>query len=203
MEEGECFSCDKCNFQTTTQGQLEKHRINRHVTFSCDLCNFEAAKKRVLRDHLRFKHYRLTYNCELCAKKFNGKMFLKRHMFKVHSSQLSRCKQCGVKYLELFKKHKCKNIAFFCNGCDKVFKRKDRAKEHAIFVVSSVRGPIPWEIIPRASILTTSMILFVHTAEKLSRGRINWNSTQRQCIYWKIKRIGLLKATKVNHSKTV
>ena len=89
MEEGECFSCDKCNFQTTTQGQLEKHQINRHVTFSCDLCHFEAAKKRDIRDHLRFKHYGLTYNCELCAKKFNGKMFLKRHMFKMHGSQLS------------------------------------------------------------------------------------------------------------------
>ena len=131
MEEGECFSCDKCNFQTTTQGQLEKHIINRHVTFSCDICNFEAAKKHDLRDHLRFEHYGLTYNCEFCAKKFNGKMFLKRHMFKMHGSQLSRCKQCGVKYLESFKKHKCKNIAFACNGCDKVFKRKDRAKEHA------------------------------------------------------------------------
>ena len=130
MEEGECFSCDKCNFKTTSNVFLEQHMMKRHVIFICDICNFETAKKQRLRDHLRFLHYGITHECELCTKNFTGKNLLQEHMTRDHASKMANC---GTRSIRNDKKHKSKmkkKSLFACNQCEKIFKRKDRAEEH-------------------------------------------------------------------------
>ena len=96
MEDGECFSCDQCNFKTTTETHLKQHVMKRHVTFACDICNFETAKKQTLRDHLRFIHYGITYDCELCSKRFTGKNFLREHMIQRHSNKMAKCEPQSI-----------------------------------------------------------------------------------------------------------
>ena len=130
MEEGECFSCDKCNFKTTTETNLKQHIMKRHVIFACDICDFETAKKNTLRDHLRFIHYGITYDCELCSKRFTGKNFLREHMIQNHTDKVAKYETQSTKP---DMKPKCqikKKSVFACNQCERIFKRKDRAEEH-------------------------------------------------------------------------
>ena len=53
----DCFTCDKCGFNTNSLATLVQHKTNEHnQVLSCDHCDFKSFKKTDLQIHLTFKH---------------------------------------------------------------------------------------------------------------------------------------------------
>ena len=121
--------CDLCGFQSSSTGNLEKHKLVHNVEVqegiinNCYDCNLNFSNKNNLKRHSQEVHYgnkknldfvedfddMKTINCEKCGEKFKRTSHLKRHENSVHNSNTR---------------------SFQCPSCDKTFPRKDNLNRH-------------------------------------------------------------------------
>ena len=61
------FKCQKCDYEATLQGNLQKHIESKHEgkIFQCHECDFKATSKRELKIYTQFKHECKTFQCNV------------------------------------------------------------------------------------------------------------------------------------------
>ena len=118
----EQFNCDQCDFQGTTQLQLNKHinlkhnvkgqniaenccKLKKHMNdshpekqFNCDQCDFQATALLQLNKHINLKHrlegqnIRNVIHCNNCGEQFSDKWNLMNHRKRMHINTVALCK---------------------------------------------------------------------------------------------------------------
>ena len=53
IHDGVKYNCDRCDFKSTTQGNLGIHKLSVHegVTYKCDQCDYRAKRPGNLKSH--------------------------------------------------------------------------------------------------------------------------------------------------------
>ena len=78
---GEMYSCDKCDFNTSTTKTLYRHKRTKHeeASFNCDECDYIGSQQGNLTQHKKSKHEGVKYSCDLCDNNASQLGHLKRH----------------------------------------------------------------------------------------------------------------------------
>ena len=143
-------SCDKCNYQTKTRGNLINHKRLVHENYKpkkCNLCDRRFATKALLDEHKERSHNPEGILCNDCGKIFKSPKLLKRHELWHHKPEQAGgpvpCQICGKmsmhKYAlqkHIHRVHKKKIIldgdlsGTPCHVCGKSYAEKKSLKQH-------------------------------------------------------------------------
>ena len=140
--------CDKCDFESKSYLTLQKHKSEFHGDLlNCQLCPKSFKFKTSLVKHLISSHENrnVSFQCDKCPKKFIKKVYLTNHLLRFHHlAKENLCLHCGQAFLtsESLKRHitdeHFSSVTFKCDICEKMFKRKDKWKNH-IAIHSGIR----------------------------------------------------------------
>ena len=118
------FKCDKCDFNTTSLEDLEKHK--KYHKKICHKCGYFAENLEELKEH-KAKNHKIkdpAYKCYDCNYKTNHPEELKHHRIKEHEKNLS-CTVRGCTFLanniDELNSHMNRHLAvnpFKCDNCD-------------------------------------------------------------------------------------
>ncbi|CAL4122293.1 unnamed protein product [Meganyctiphanes norvegica] len=92
------YSCEECDFKTTTEHNLEVHIVRKHgdmQLFPCSYCDFKCTSPYILKKHITAKHPDEDYDnkklmnknifqCPNCDKPFANRAKLKEHYISEH-----------------------------------------------------------------------------------------------------------------------
>ena len=94
------LNCDKCNYKTKTENNLEVHRSLKHrQIISCNLCVFECGTQSELLVHEEEAHKKNKFSCKECHNIFHSAKKLQEHMQYKHSEiSCYPCDHCGKRY---------------------------------------------------------------------------------------------------------
>ena len=119
------FSCESCNYKTTTKENLRIHSKSIHegIKYPCDQCDYKATQRSSLNTHKQSIHEGITYACEKCDYKAKTKTKLKIHMRGVHEGQRHPCNLCSfsataINKVKLHQLTIHDGLRFPCNLCD-------------------------------------------------------------------------------------
>ena len=114
-EAGGWMTCETCNFQARTWGQLKEHTLLNHLEAAkkffhcykdvkveshvCQHCEQVFSCQKNLSRHVKKKHYEETHECSVCSESFSRKDNLKRHEV-THGTGSSKysCDDCGKQF---------------------------------------------------------------------------------------------------------
>ena len=87
IHEGVKYQCDQCQYQATQQGYLKAHKLSLHegVKFDCDQCEYKATFATHLTQHKKVKHEGFRFPCDECDYKATRTTYLRSHKSKHHS----------------------------------------------------------------------------------------------------------------------
>ena len=87
MEDVGKFPCNQCDYISTTNGNLTKHRKALHdrVKYPCDKCDKQYQTISDVNRHKKAIHEGIKYTCPECDHQFGQRSHLKEHRM-VHSS---------------------------------------------------------------------------------------------------------------------
>ena len=76
------YSCNKCDHQASTQGNLKIHIQSLHekIQYSCNQCDYQATPNGDLKTHIQSVHKKIKYSCNQCDHQATGKGNLKKHI---------------------------------------------------------------------------------------------------------------------------
>ena len=97
--------CDKCEFQTENQDDIENHRnSHKKQSHNCDQCDYEANSKDDLNNHVEV-YTKPQFNCNICNKEAQTEKDMLNHKQKEHSTSQNLCQDKCKKYDELVANH--------------------------------------------------------------------------------------------------
>ncbi|XP_055910435.1 zinc finger protein 546-like [Eupeodes corollae] len=128
--------CNRCEFTTTQQSLLVKHRKKKHYNyyhnrirkFLCAYCPKKFLTLKTLNDHEDYQHgeQKTAHQCDLCGKKFDTNFKLQLHKKSAHENERPyMCKECPKAFklksqlLQHEKNHYERKIN--CPYCDKKY----------------------------------------------------------------------------------
>lgn len=133
------YSCEKCDFNTSSLNSYEKHITDckdldpdqledpSDKNFECPMCNQKFAFLAYLSRHMNKHHVTdKAFHCDVCKKDFSGKRSLAMHMRVHKEKEIHQCQECPKTFkseLEFAKhmiSHKGEN-PFECEVCHKRF----------------------------------------------------------------------------------
>ena len=90
------FSCKKCNFAGTSQGEINRHFLNDHGSLSCTICGKQCKTISSMRKH-NYEHSEKVgkYSCDDCDKRFPFASQLKLHRKKHLTALEHMCIHCN------------------------------------------------------------------------------------------------------------
>ena len=98
MTNQDAHSCDQCNKQLSSKGNLARHRQVYHGVhkFQCHQCEYHGDDKNFLKDHREKNHPKMvkTYPCDLCIHISNVKYNLLKHKQIKHEDNKFNCDKC-------------------------------------------------------------------------------------------------------------
>ena len=98
---GKKFTCDHCQYETTSRQDLltHKEKYDHHKKWKCDRCSFETrASKTHLNIHINDAHDKIRkYSCEQCGYAATQKGSLQKHKLFVHKlgDKKFKCDKCS------------------------------------------------------------------------------------------------------------
>ena len=141
------FSCETCNFKTTTYCLLRLHSKEKHpseIYFQCHICPKVLKTKSYLNSHLKHSHNINDgcYECNICGHVAKRPTHLQKHM-KMHETETDKqtldrdefeCIDCGKIFKSILhlRSHSRihKDPKFLCDICAKGFCTKTKLREH-------------------------------------------------------------------------
>ena len=86
IHEGVKYQCDQCQYQATQQGYLKAHKLSLHegVKFDCDQCEYKATFTTHLTQHKKVKHEGFRFPCDECDYKATMTTYLRSHKSRHH-----------------------------------------------------------------------------------------------------------------------
>ena len=97
------YACNKCDYQATRQGGLDRHIQSKHdvmkVKYCCTECDYQATQKHHLTTHIQSKHEGVKYACFKCDYKATRKDNLTTHIYSLHEGVKYPCDQCDQKFV--------------------------------------------------------------------------------------------------------
>jgi len=131
-----CRSCPEGKFLGSREDFEEHFKILHHgkLLYTCELCNKTQKSFRVLKVHLKSKHF-TDAKCERCAEIFPTEGKLLTHKLNVHGIGGYQCDQCSkmcpsMARLKVHVRENHSGLSFSCSTCMKVFKTKGACVQH-------------------------------------------------------------------------
>ena len=140
------FTCDQCEYKTTTKEYLRIHRRSIHdgVKYPCNKCDYKATQSSSLMQHKLSIHEGVKYPCPQCDYKAARPSRLNSHVREIHEGIEYPCLQCNCKAptrkrLNLHVKSVHEGISYSCNQCDFTNVSKQQLKRHQEMVHYGLR----------------------------------------------------------------
>ena len=136
---GKQFSCDLCDYNSPSNGEVLRHKKRRHLekSISCDQCEYATCAFSFLRAHKRAKHDDIAYNCDQCKLTFISVGGLRRHEQRIHLGVIFTCQECEKQFstrerLQVHVKAVHEGVTFACEApdCDYITSRKFNLQKH-------------------------------------------------------------------------
>jgi hypothetical protein len=96
------FSCDKCDYKCSANGDLNKHKKAVHdkiKNFTCDKCDFKCSANGTLNNHKKAVHDKIRdFECDKCDYRCSANGDLNNHKKAVHDKIRDfECDKCDYK----------------------------------------------------------------------------------------------------------
>lgn len=180
-------SCDKCEFTSKAEDNLQLHMKTVHFEEVCTICQKVYTKQYLLNAHLKQAHpttnpdyQQREFECHLCRKPFKTEHTLRGHFVTIHTRKVQGrflCAQCGQRFISnhQLKVHLMRDDhnengqsskPFKCEYCHKGFTTFYRMKEH--ITVHTKEKPYECLVCSRRFSCSSNLHQhkFVHTNEK-------------------------------------
>ena len=138
-KERKMHSCEECNYQSVSEGNLSRHRssVHRHRLFQCQYCSKSFVSSYYLKQHVKSIHENEKLLCETCSKHFNTRQSLSRHKQIAHEggNPLYTCSICDRRFstkthYEGHVNSHLEHRAFQCKTCGKSFLYNQNLRRH-------------------------------------------------------------------------
>ena len=124
LPEGKPFICNKCEFRTWNQKNLDRHMVV-HVQdkpYSCDICGFTSKSKVGMKAHQKKHEDPMPYECDICYFKASDERSLAEHYIS-HNTEVTESRQEDVDDVDevtpiLIGAKMTKGKWFKCDICD-------------------------------------------------------------------------------------
>ena len=121
------YLCNQCEYQSTGQGDLNKHKQSHQV--------YQATEKEHIKTHKDSSHEAIKYSCNQCEYLATTNGNLKNHKHSMHDGVKYSCNQC--EYLATWqgslKTHKQSihdGVKYSCKQCDYQATQRSSLKKH-------------------------------------------------------------------------
>lgn len=103
--------------------------------YTCDICDYKTTSKGYVKQHIDSKHLKISKKiCELCGVAFSRTRDMQLHKIRHHQERTrQKCEDCGKYFLDLYAhwshNHRKEGI-FICTICGREFDNKRRLSGH-------------------------------------------------------------------------
>ncbi|XP_033110333.1 zinc finger protein 335-like isoform X2 [Anneissia japonica] len=142
IDEGDIFSCDKCDYQTIYRNDLGTHKMKHQgeKPYKCQHCDFQSIYRHSLIHHVSSKHDKIRpFKCKYCDHSTARRQDLLTHLGKHEEERRFKCDLCDytTPYRPCFRAHMDRHLGnrpFKCEFeyCDFATTTKQNLKSHML-----------------------------------------------------------------------
>jgi len=129
------YPCDKCEYSTTKQCSLNRHKASKHenIRYPCDQCNYAATLACDLKRHKECMHEGISYPCDQCQYAAPSTGALNKHKQSKHEvvkHPLCAFSPTDPGSLKKHKKSMHEGLKYSCDKCEYSGSNESNLKKH-------------------------------------------------------------------------